>query len=154
MTTAYTPGVIKQFRRTSWRFEQTFQTPLDDLQGFVATIVTAYRPLADATLTSDQVVFDADQLKNLVGQDASSTLFQRDASIFSTNPEEVPALLVSAFSDWIDFLFVPRPKPFVIYADHDEWVTFYGNTKSNLNRIVLPLKSAGYKLITDWRRKL
>jgi hypothetical protein len=59
-----------------------------------------------------------------VGQDASSTLFQRDASIFSTNPEEVPALLVSAFSDWSDFLFVPRPKPFVIYADHDEWVTF------------------------------
>jgi hypothetical protein len=41
------------------------------------------------------------------------------------------------------FLF-PRVL-FVIYADHDEYATFYANTRSNLNRVADALFANGLK---------
>jgi len=56
------------------------------------------------------------------------------------------AILVAAFWDAPDFICIPAPKPFVFYADHDDWITFYANTKSHLNHIIEPLSSHGYTL--------
>jgi hypothetical protein len=66
----------------------------------------------------------------------------------------VEELLHTAFSDWFDFLFVPTPKPFVIYADHDEYTTFYANTRSNLNRVVQALSAKGFEEIAEYKRQL
>jgi hypothetical protein len=66
----------------------------------------------------------------------------------------VVELLEAALSDWIDFIFVPTPKPFVIYADHDEFTTFYANTKSNLNPVVEALSARGFKRVQDYERDL
>jgi hypothetical protein len=63
-------------------------------------------------------------------------------------------LLHTAFTDWFDFLFVPTPKPFVIYADHDEYTTFYANTRSNLRRLVETLSAQRFKEIAEDRRQL
>ena len=55
-------------------------------------------------------------------------------------------------SDWVDFVFIPEPKPFVIYADHDEYITFYANTKSNLNRVADALLAQGFKSVQNFER--
>ena len=67
--------------------------------------------------------------------------------------QEAVSLLGAALNDGPDFIFIPEPKPFVCYSDHDEWITFYSNTKSNLNDIIEPLAGRGYKLIQDWQRE-
>ena len=78
----------------------------------------------------------------------------RDATIFARSTEDAQALLLAAFWDGLNFICIPTPKPFVFYADHDDWVTFYANSKSNLNRVIEPLASNGYKMVQDWQRKL
>ena len=62
-------------------------------------------------------------------------------------------LLRTTFSDWIEFVFQPLPKPFVIYADHAEYTTFFANTKGNLNQVVLPLEAAGFETV-EYKRVL
>jgi hypothetical protein len=67
---------------------------------------------------------------------------------------ELHALLIAALGDWLDFAFVPSPKPFVLYADHDEYATFFANTKSYLNKVANSLKSNGFSSIKDYIRKV
>jgi hypothetical protein len=43
--------------------------------------------------------------------------------------KEIAPLLEAALGDWVDFLFVPVPKPFAIYADHDDYITLYANSR-------------------------
>ena len=66
--------------------------------------------------------------------------------------EETHRLLIASFSDWVDFWFVPQPKSFAIYADHDEYTTFYASTKSNLARVVTPLLENGFKEVPGFER--
>lgn len=68
--------------------------------------------------------------------------------------QEVEDLLQAAFTDWFDFVFVPTPKPFVIYADHDEYTTFYANTRSNLNRVLTTMSAQGFDQIPEHTRQL
>lgn len=153
MTVTNTPGALKRFRRTPWRFQQTVERPPEDLDRFVSTIAAAHGHLNEATVTIDQIVFDPDCLTALVST-VSSLPLARESSITARTPQEVEALLKAALEDGTDFIFVPTPKPFVVYADHDEWITFYANTKSNLNQIIKPLASTGYKLVEGWQREL
>ena len=53
--------------------------------------------------------------------------------------------------DWIDFVLIPTPKQFAIYADHDEYTTFFAHTRSNLNCVVRPLVEQGFKQV-DYQR--
>lgn len=69
-----------------------------------------------------------------------------------TDDVELHALRVAAFDDWLDFAFVPSPKPFVIYADHDEYAAFYGNTKTNLNKVAMALTARGFTTVKDYVR--
>ena len=152
MTITQIQGAMKRFRRAPWRFQQTIETPMQDLDEFVSAIASTHGHLEGAIVTIDQVVFDTDNLNALVTDGVSRLGLARDFWISTDDAKEVEPLLRAAFADWIDFLFVPTPKPFVIYADHDEYATFYANTKSNLNQIVEPLSSHGYKLVQDWTR--
>ena len=77
MTVTQTPGAVKKFRRTPWRFQQTVERP------------------------------EASDLER-----------------------------------------------FVFYSDHDDWITFYANTKSNINHVIEPLASQGCKLVQNWQRDL
>ncbi|MDB6110899.1 MAG: hypothetical protein JWR69_2649 [Pedosphaera sp.] len=152
MTVTPTPGALKKFRRTPWRFQQTVQRPqASDLDRFVSTIITAHGHIATATVTIDEVVFNTERMTALCP--AGSTL-THDSSISAESAEEMHALLVAAFCDGPDFICIPSPKPFVFYADHDDWITFYANNKSNLNHIMEPLASHGYTLVENWQREL
>ncbi len=152
MTVLPTPGAMKRFRRTPWRFQQTFQTPLADLDRFVSAIISGPGKVEAGVVTLDQAI-DSVNLSALL-RTSPPTALVRDASLTAESPDEVGPLLRAAFSDWVDFLFVPTPKPFVIYADHDEYATFYANTKSNLNQVVIPLSELGFKKVLNWERRL
>jgi hypothetical protein len=146
------PGAVKRFRRTSWRFQQTFETPLKDLDRFVSVILSVHK-ITGGVLTIDEVVFEPKHLLVLMSKHSLPPQYGHDWRFEVTGEEQVSELLVAALSDWVDFLFVPSPKPFVIYADHDEYTTFYGNTKSNLTGIVSALSENGFKQVQNWERR-
>lgn len=154
MTQSETPGSLKRFRRTPWRFQETFQTPLKELSSFVATILSSHVDLQAGCLTVDQLVFEPKNLNATLAKYSLSAKVGRDCSLQATGRDEVAELLHAALSDWVDFAFEPTPKPFVIYADHDEYVTFLANTKSNLNPLVETLSARGYKRVPDYQRAL
>jgi hypothetical protein len=152
MNVTLTPGALKKFRRSPWRFQQTVELPaLGDRDRFVSTIIAAVDGLASATLTIDEVVFNTERMTDLC---RAAVTLKHDTAITALSAAELSALLMAAFWDGPDFICIPTPKPFVFYADHDNWITFYANTKSNHNRIIEPMTSNGYKIVPDWRRKL
>jgi hypothetical protein len=65
MTLSESPDLLKRFRRTPWRFQQTFATPLKNLRPFVTTIISAYESIQEASVIIDQAVFEP---KHLVSQ--------------------------------------------------------------------------------------
>lgn len=145
MTVTHTPGALKKFRRTPWRFQQTVERPeASELDRFVSTIFSAHERLEAATITIDEVIFNTARLSAICLADSKLT---HDVSISVASTAQIQALLVAAFWDGMDFICIPTPKPFVFYADHDDWITFYSNTKSRLNRVIEPLASNGFKLI-------
>lgn len=152
MTVTPTPGALKKFRRTPWRFQQTVERPdAGDLERFVSTIITAHGNLEAATVTIDDVVFNTERMSALC---PPSSALSHDTSLTAQSPEEAHALLVAAFWDGPDFVCIPTPKPFVFYADHDDWITFYANTRSHLNHVIEPVASHGYKIVQNWQREL
>ena len=153
MTLSNTPGLIKKFGRTSWRFQTTFATPLKELDSFVSTILAGDDRFEKGTVTIDGYVFDPKNLKHLLTAKSLSGELGRDWSITADSPMEAHELLKAALPDWVDFLFILMPKPFVIYADHDEYTTFYANTKSNLNRVSQPLLKNEFQQIPDFQRE-
>ena len=154
MTVTHTPGAVKKFRRTPWRFQQTVERPqASDLDRFVSTIICAHDGVEAATVVIYEIVFDTERITALCPAGSALPL-TRESSISAQSREEFHALLFAAFWDAPDFICIPTPKPFVLYADHDDWITFYANTKSNLNGIIEPLASHGYDLVKYWHREL
>jgi hypothetical protein len=148
------PAALKKFRRTAWKFQQTFETPLKDLKRFVSTIGQAAGPWRSASLTIELAVFDPTHLIDLLNANSIPPRYQRGASIVTAGQKEIEALLEAALGDWVDFTFVPEPSSFAIYADHDEFTTFFAQNRSNLNRVVHALSGQGFKLEKEYRREL
>jgi hypothetical protein len=154
MTLSEDPGSLKRFRRTPWRFQQTFLTPLKNLQPFVAAIVSAHERIQAGCVTIDQVVFEPKHLNALLVKHALPTQPGKGWSLVGSGEPEVAELLEATLSDWLDFIFVPTPKPFVMYADHDECTTFCANRKSSLNPVVKALLKKGFEKIKNYERNL
>lgn len=95
MTVTTTPGALKKFRRTPWRFQQTVERPdAGDLERFVSTIISAHGSLEAATVTIDAVIFDTVRMSGLCPTGAAIT---HDVSLVAQSAEEAQALLVAAF---------------------------------------------------------
>ncbi len=154
MTFTINPGAIKKFRRTAWEFQQTFRTPLKNLPPFVSTILSALEPLDSASLTIDGAVFEPKNLLALMSRHSLPPEHGHDCCVSATGREQAAELLEAALGDWMDFLFVPAPKPFVLYADHDEYTTFLASRKSNLNGVIHALTAAGFEPVANYERKL
>jgi len=75
-------------------------------------------------------------------------------SLTAAGRREIETLLHAIFSDWVDFIFVPEPRSFAIYADHDEYTTFFAHTRSNLNQVVTTLVDKGFKTVPGYDRRL
>ena len=147
------PGALKKFRKSAGVFQQTFETPLKNLPAFVSTILNAAGPMQSAKITLDQVVFDPTNLLEMFARYGLPARYEREISISAEGREEIETLLCSTLADWIDFCFIPQPHSFSIYADHDEFATFYAQRRGNLSRITEPLPAAGFKLVADYTRE-
>jgi hypothetical protein len=117
----------------------------------VATIVSAGR-LQGGRLTIDHVVLEPKHLLDLLKRYSITPRYERGLSLTAAGQDEAEELLHAAFSDPMDFLFVPKPKSFTIYADHDEFTTFYAHTRANLNRVARALSGQQVKTIQGYER--
>jgi hypothetical protein len=147
------PNALKQFRNRAWQFQQTFQTPVAKLHSFVTTVVSV-QDFEGAVITLDQIVFEPKHLISLLGSYSIAPPYGRGTSVLAQSQEEVALLLEAAFRDCVDFIFTPEPKPFVVFADHDEFTTFFASNRSNLNRVVTNLSAQGFNAIRDYKRQL
>jgi hypothetical protein len=152
MIVAESPGSIERFHKTKWRFQQTFRTPLQDLKAFVKTILSAHEGLQNGCVTIDQIVFQPTHLTTMLAKYSTPVQFERDWSIRVAGQHKIEQLLETALSDWADFTFVPTPETFVMYADHDEYVTFYADAKSNLDLVVEALSANGFTKVSEYER--
>ena len=148
------PNALSQFRKTLWKFQQTFKTPLKRLEPFVAAIASSIQPLQIASVTIEQVVFEPKGWIGLLTRHSLPIRYERGVSVTAEGHVEIEELLRAALSDWVDFLFVPIPEPFVIYADHDEYTTFYAHNHPSLSQVAEALLAQGFEQITGYERVL
>ena len=120
----------------------------------MAIILSSIDGLRGGHVVIDQDIgFESRHLAPLLKRFGAAAQLERDWSIETSTPENVQLLLQAALGDWLDFVFVPDPSPFSIYADHDEYCTFFAHSKSNLNRVVNRLIAAGSEVV-EYRRML
>lgn len=142
---------IERFRADPWPFQRTFKTPLKDLQRFVLTLLAPFS-LAKGALVTDQIVFEPEDLLKLM---AKHSIEVNDIWHFACEAEgsqSIAELLEAALGDWVDFCFMPTPASFAIYADHDEYVTFYAHEESQIAMIASTLENAGFSIVADYVR--
>jgi hypothetical protein len=144
---------LENFCRNPWEFQQTFETPLKDLQSFVKTIVFAGWDMQTASLTIDRVVFEPKDLIQMLTSHSIPLTCKHGLFLMAVGQYEIEELLRIALSEWIDFLFIPEPHSFVIYADHDEYTTFYAHDRSQLDRMVRVLSAQGFKRVANYERR-
>jgi hypothetical protein len=145
------PEELQRFRLSPWPFQQSFVTPLKDLKRFVSTIFMPYS-LEKAVLTTDEVVFEPQDVIQLL---AVHSIELENCYRFTMQAEEqagITELLETVLSNWIDFLLVPTPQSFAIYADHDEYITFYLPTAALLTEFAGRLKEAGFETAPNYVR--
>ena len=147
-------GAVNRFRRKAWRFQETFATPLKELGPFVGEIVGALREVKSATVTIEQVVFEPTNLIALVSGACGEGEIREGWSVEASGRAEVEALLRAALGDWVDFVFVPVPGAFAIYADHDEYMTVFSMRKAGLTGVVKRLTEKGCRRVDRYRRIL
>ena len=154
MTLSEATDTLKKFRRTPWKFQQTFLTPMQKLQSYVGVIVSASQQIKSGRVTIEQAVFEPKHLIELLTNYSLPLRYGCGVSLTANGRQEVEPLLLSVFNDWVDFIFVPEPESFAIYADHDEYTTLFAHTRSNLDGVVKALADGGFEMIPDYQRRL
>jgi len=146
------PEEIRRFRVRPWPFQQTFKTPLKDLTRFVTTFLAPFS-LEKGAISTDEVVFEPKDLLHLLANNSLSVKDQYHLTIQAEGQQAVAALLEAALGDWVDFVFVPSPEVLAIYADHDEYTTFYTRNDVTLNRLASGLQKSGFEAVLDYTRR-
>ena len=100
----------------------------------------------------DQVIFEPTNLISLFSGYSILPQYGHGWSITAEGRHEVEAVLYAALRDAVDFIFVPKPALFAIFADHDNFTTFYAHTRSNLNRVAEALTRGGFESVHDYQR--
>jgi len=144
---------LKQLGKTPWKFQRTLRTPVKNIPPFVSTILASVPSLRTARVTIEAAVFEPKHLLDVLTRHSLLRQYSKGTSVLAEGQQEIEELVRAVFSDWIDFLFVPTPKPFVIYADHDEYATFYANTRSNLNHVTDALLAEGIEEVSGYQRQ-
>ena len=142
---------VQHFRANPWKYQQTFKTPLKDLKRFVSVLLQPYA-LDSVALVTDEVVFEPKEVIQFL---AYSGIELQDCYRFSIEADgssDISRLIEAVLSDWIDFLLVPSPQLFAVYADHDEFTTFYAPEPEELGALVQRLQTAGFEAVPEYTR--
>jgi hypothetical protein len=142
---------IQRFRDDPWLFQRTFKTPLKRLDTFVATFLATFS-LEKGTLSTDEVVFEPKDLLLLLARNSVPVEDCYHLTIRADGEQEIADLLRAALGDWVDFVFVPSPEIVAIYADHDEYTTFYARDDAVLKSVTSNLAAAGFESVPDYTR--
>jgi hypothetical protein len=155
MRASESPGLLKKFRRSPWKFQRTFRTPLQDLARFTHVIMSTLPTTERASAIFEQVVFEprSELLLLFAKYSLPPKWYDKNFTIEAECAAEAHELLQAMLSEWIDFLFVPTPRRLVIYADHDEYTTFLANRRGHLSAVVAALNAAKFHPV-DWVREL
>jgi len=145
------PLEIQRFRAKPWPFQQTFKTPLKDLNRFVSSFLAPFS-LEKGALSTDEVVFEPKNLLHLLADSSLTVENQYQLTIQATGQGAVADLLQAALGDWVDFVFVPTPELLAIYADHDEYTTFYTRDERVLKSLISALEKSGFEAVLDYTR--
>ena len=143
---------IQRFRAAPFQLQKTFKTPLKDLPRFVATFLAPFS-LESGVLSTDEIVFEPKNLKGEFADSSGQTDDWWHLNIKAEGQHDIARLLRASLGDWVDFLFLPVPELFAIYADHDEYTTFYACDESQLDRITNALTSAGFEPVANYFRE-
>ena len=152
LTGSESTELLENFCSNPWEYQHTFETPLKDLQSFVEAIVSAGGEIRTGSLVIDQVVFEPKTLIAILTDNSISLPSKRGLCLAAVGPQEIEELLMTVLSEWIDFLFIPGPPSFAIYADHDEYTTFYAHDRISLDRMARVLSDRGFKQVTNYER--
>lgn len=144
---------LEEFRANPWEFQLTFETPLAKLEPFVKAIFSELSASKKVSVTIDLVVFEPRHLIELLTNHSIAPRYERGLCLTTTNRSESEELLRVMLSEWIDFLFVPEPALFAIYADHDEFTTFYAHSPSILDDVAGALLGQGFKREMNYQRR-
>jgi hypothetical protein len=68
-----------------------------------------------------------------------------DWSFIAYEKSEIGDLLTAMLADSIGFALIPTPKKFMSYADHDDYITFFAATRSNLNHVASALEHLKFR---------
>ena len=142
---------VKQFRANPWQSQQTFKTPLKNLNKFVATLLDPFA-LEAASLSTDEIVFEPDRLLQLMASNSIHTESPWKFNLRASGPQSIAEFLEATLACWIDFAFVSTPELFAIYADHDEYTTFYAPTEATVKDLASVLEQAGFERVDGYRR--
>jgi hypothetical protein len=109
---------IRRFRADPWPHQVTLVTPRKSMNEFLSALLSAC-PVDAGLASTDQVVFEPDNLLELVKARGLALENYWTFCAEATSTEDVVTLLGARLNDWIDFVFVPAPASCAIYADHD-----------------------------------
>jgi hypothetical protein len=140
-----------RLREAPFPFQTTYVTPLKELPDFVSTILARFT-VADGAVWIEQIVFEPRELIwYLRGRGFVSDEGKLNRAILHAESRaEVAELLECVLGQWTDFAFIPSPKEFAIYADHDEYTTIFVSTAEVLNRLNTEMENKGFKTAKDW----
>lgn len=152
MKTRIDPALLKKCLRTLPIHQKTFQTPLEELDRYVSTIVGSVPDLSYGELLIASYAFKPEKFNRTLSEFGFDETARAGLVIELESGSEIQDILKAAFTEWIDFVFTSKPKTIRLYADHDECSTFYGSSKSNLNKVVQRLQAAEFSEVTGYVR--
>jgi hypothetical protein len=96
-------------------------------------------------------------IKREEGGDETVQVFQHvenpyNFTVVADGQHDIAELLEEILGNWIDFVFVPSPQLLAIYADHDEYTTFYTPNEAGLQLLTTTLEDAGFQAIVNYTR--
>jgi hypothetical protein len=145
------PPSIQQFRANAWPYQKSIVTPTKELTVFLEFLLLRL-PVEGGSLATDLVVFELRHVLALL--DARGIPLRNKWEFFAEaqGQEDVSALLQATLRDGPDFLFVPSPARFAIYADHDEYLTLFLPTAQALDHLIHQLEAAAFTFVPDYFR--
>jgi hypothetical protein len=128
-------------------------TPRQRLPAF-AEVLLRGSSVESGYLFVDTVVFTPDRVAGVLAAHGLDGTSCTGSTITADGLGECRALLAAALGDDIDFFFVLVPRRFLLYADHDEYVTLFTHKRGELARLSEALIGDGVKEVAGFTRKL
>jgi hypothetical protein len=145
--------VIQDFPSYPLQYECTLKTPHKDLARFVSTVLAPFE-FHQVSVSTYEIVFEPKSTLKLLSDSLLSLEDKWRFNLEAERRDDIAHLLEALLSDWIDFAFVLSPPAFSIFADHDEYITFYSIDERTIGQIAINLHTNGYQLIENYKRPL